>query len=198
MAAEKIESQRRKLVRDWAKAPSWTLREAIILSFDGSPIEPDQEFEQGLPFDQAEVNRRVEFAKRALRRRELPQDPTPAQFVTWAAKAGFPFPEIWLDAIPELREQRSADTVSADPVPDPVADASDILRTRERESLLKLIIGMAVAGYRYDPNAPRSPTTAEIAGDLERLGVGLDPDTIRKWLRQASELLPRKPISSDD
>jgi hypothetical protein len=63
---------------------------------------------------------------------------------------------------------------------------------RERDSLLKLIIGMAVAGYAYDPKAVRSDKTTEIAGDLERAGVPLDVDTVRKWLREAAELLPPK------
>ncbi|MCT8972480.1 hypothetical protein [Microbaculum marinisediminis] len=64
------------------------------------------------------------------------------------------------------------------------------LGTRERESLLKLIVGMAVAGYRYNPSATRNEATSEIAGDLERNGVPLDPDTIRKYLREAAQLLP--------
>jgi hypothetical protein len=65
-----------------------------------------------------------------------------------------------------------------------------LLRTRERESLLKLVIGMAVGGYGYDHAAKRSEQPASIADDLSRLGVGLDIDTVRKWLKQASELLP--------
>jgi hypothetical protein len=51
---------------------------------------------------------------------------------------------------------------------------------------------MAVAGYAYDPKAARSDKTTEIAGDLERAGVPLDVDTVRKWLREAAELLPPK------
>jgi hypothetical protein len=30
------------------------------------------------------------------------------------------------------------------------------LGTKERDSLLKLVIGMAIGGYRYDPKAKRS------------------------------------------
>jgi hypothetical protein len=63
---------------------------------------------------------------------------------------------------------------------------------RERDSLLKLIIGMAVAGYVYDPKVTRSDKPAEIADDLARAGVPLDVDTVRKWLREATELLPPK------
>ena len=66
---------------------------------------------------------------------------------------------------------------------------------RARDSLLKLVIGMAVAAYVYDPKAARSDKPSEIASDLERAGVSLDVDTVRKWLREAAELLP--PRGSD-
>ena len=66
------------------------------------------------------------------------------------------------------------------------------LGARERESLLKLVIGMAVGGYGYDSTARRSEQTAAIAGDLSLAGVSLEPDTVCKWLREASELLPQK------
>lgn len=61
---------------------------------------------------------------------------------------------------------------------------------REQTSLLKLVMGMAIAGYRYDPRATRSTVTKEIAGDLVRVGVQLDEDTVLKWLRRGIVLLP--------
>lgn len=67
--------------------------------------------------------------------------------------------------------------------------------TRERDSMVKLIIGMAMAGYSYDPQAARSAVPAEIEGDLERLGIGLNGDTIRKYVREGAEHLPS---SQDD
>jgi hypothetical protein len=65
------------------------------------------------------------------------------------------------------------------------------LGTRERESLLKLVIGLAMGGYGYDPKATRSEKPSEIASDLAARGLALDVDTVRKWLAQARELLPR-------
>jgi hypothetical protein len=62
--------------------------------------------------------------------------------------------------------------------------------TRERETMLKLIIGMAVQGYAHDPKAVRSKATTEIASDLNRLEIGLEADTVRKWLREAANMLP--------
>ena len=47
--------------------------------------------------------------------------------------------------------------------------------TRERDTLLKLVIGMAVAGYKYDPTVSRSKVTSEIADDLPNEGIPLDP-----------------------
>lgn len=45
-------------------------------------------------------------------------------------------------------------------------------------------------GYAYNPKAGRSESTGDIVKDLEQAGVALDPDTVRKWLREAAELLP--------
>ena len=61
--------------------------------------------------------------------------------------------------------------------------------TKERDSLLKLVIGLAVGGYGFDPSASRSEQPQTIADDLARLGVALDVDTVRKWLREAAQLL---------
>jgi hypothetical protein len=66
------------------------------------------------------------------------------------------------------------------------------LMTRERSTCLKLIAGMAVRGYGYDPKASRSDKPSEIAGDLELLDIALDVDTVRKWLKDATELLDDK------
>lgn len=66
------------------------------------------------------------------------------------------------------------------------------LMTVERESLLRLVIGMAISGYKYDPKSSRNSATAEISADLEKLGVGLDQDTVKKWLKEAIVVLPLK------
>lgn len=79
----------------------------------------------------------------------------------------------------ELRSQAQPPNVAERP-----------LVTRERETVLKLIIGMAVAGYRYDPSARRSAVSAEIASDLAKLGIPLNDDTVRKWLQEGAEHLP--------
>lgn len=106
--------------------------------------------------------------------------------IRWATKRSFPIPQelsvIESDAIVPAAKETSGNTLQA---------ASE-LKTRERETLLKLVIGMAIKGYRYDPKAARNNATSEIADDLEALGIGLDTDTIRKWLIQGTVLLDAK------
>lgn len=68
------------------------------------------------------------------------------------------------------------------------------LSTRERETLFKLVVGMAVRGYRYDPEAARNDAPGEIAGDLASLGIEVTDDTVRKWLKEAAAtVLPKTP-----
>lgn len=63
---------------------------------------------------------------------------------------------------------------------------------RERDNLLRLIIGMAIDAYGYDVKAQRSPLARELSGHLQLLGLSLSDDTIRKYLDEAKELLPRE------
>lgn len=86
------------------------------------------------------------------------------------------------DALLELQEAASAhDRRGGD------------LGTRERDTLLKLVIGMAIAGYRYSPDAARSDAPAEIASDLAKLGMSVTDDTVRKWLKEAARtVLPER------
>ncbi|MHB8165291.1 MAG: hypothetical protein ACYDDT_00710 [Sulfuricella sp.] len=70
------------------------------------------------------------------------------------------------------------------------------LTTSERDSLLKLVIGMAMKGYSYDPNAKKNSAVADIAADLALLGLPLGDDTIRKYLKQGNEQLPAKPTNT--
>ncbi len=78
------------------------------------------------------------------------------------------------------------------------ADTTDKpLSTTERNTLLKLVIGMAVKGYSHDPAASKSTAPKEIADDLAGLGITITDDTVRKYLKQAADaVLPGKPSQS--
>ncbi|AKI02645.1 hypothetical protein IMCC20628_03964 [Hoeflea sp. IMCC20628] len=133
----------------------------------------------------------------------------PSEYVHWALNIGMAIPQDLLDAlavrgfqidewtqeqaalkatIAELREQvqrleQEAAEKSTDLSP-------KSLSVRERESLLKLVIGMAMDGYGFDPKASRSPTARELSDHLLRLDLQLSDDTIRAYLQEAKDLLP--------
>ena len=87
------------------------------------------------------------------------------------------------------------EALQASDVPKP--PVGDTLSTRERETLLKLVIGMAINGYGYDPAASKSTKPKEIADDLVALGIPITDDTVRKYLKLAQEtVLPAKPRQS--
>ena len=65
------------------------------------------------------------------------------------------------------------------------------LHARERDSLLKLVLAMAIKGYGYDPKAHRNSTSKEIAGNSALIGISMDEDTVRKYLTEAKEHLPQ-------
>lgn len=85
------------------------------------------------------------------------------------------------------------------PIRIPILEANDnkevtgkeSLSERERQTLYKMIIGMATDAYGYDPNASRSPFHKELEGILDGLGISVSDDTIRDKLKEAAELLPR-------
>ena len=109
----------------------------------------------------------------------------PQDFLNWMRQVGLPIPGSMAEVI--------EGTSSEDDKPPTTSSGDESLGTRERDSLLKLVIGMAIAGYRYDPKSSRGPATTEIVNDLAKLGIPLDPDTVRKYLREARELLPPEP-----
>lgn len=58
---------------------------------------------------------------------------------------------------------------------------------RERDSLLKLVLGLAIGGYSYDPKAKRNDVMKDIEKDLKDHGLVLSDDTIRKFLDEARQ-----------
>lgn len=71
------------------------------------------------------------------------------------------------------------------PAPMPPKEATGA----EKESMLKLIAAMAVEQYSYNPKASKNDAIKNISDDLDGLGLSLDRKTIRKWMKEACELI---------
>jgi hypothetical protein len=68
-------------------------------------------------------------------------------------------------------------------------DKDPKMNPKEKESLLKMIIAMAINGYAFDPHEKKSVIPVGIVEDVDRLGLSIDADTVRKWLKEAAALL---------
>lgn len=71
--------------------------------------------------------------------------------------------------------------------------ASDDAKGKEdvsRNSLLKLVIGMAVDTYGYDHTAKKNTAPSEIEKNLALAGINITNDTIRKALQEAASKFP--------
>ncbi|RVU36698.1 hypothetical protein EOI86_16115 [Hwanghaeella grinnelliae] len=201
----------------WTKMPHWTLDEAVALSFGKSPKVVNKnslsKFHGSTASFVKEYEKTLELAQRAIPWKKLFDPVMPSLFIKWAKDTDVPLPEElvervearsgkqldWQEMYQALLEKNNNNVKTANEI---IAEKDRILaelqsqggekplRTREKESLLKLVIGMALAGYAYDPSAKRSGVPQEIADDLARKGIQLDVDTVRKWLKEAKDLAP--------
>lgn len=189
--------------RYWATCPTWYRHEAVSLALGLEPdtLSPEAIFnneQRVLAKPRSEMDARdllieayLAFDRHITRRfgllgyKGLHLDVQPETFLKWMRQVDIPVPDGMAEAI----EGASIDD-DEEPQDSPMRSSDEGLGSRERESLLKLVIGMAVKGYGYDPKASRSDKVSEIAGDLTKLGIPLTDDTVRKYLREARDLLP--------
>ena len=162
-----------------------------------------------------EYEKTRELALRAIKWEKLFEPVLPFIYVNWAIDNDLPFPEElaekiksrnadladWKKMYEELLEKTTTNLETANRIIDSKNQRIDELEnieigveslsTKERSSLLKIIIGMAIGGYGYVPSSSRSPISKQIADDLALYGISLDQDTVRKWLKEATTLLPQ-------
>ncbi len=74
---------------------------------------------------------------------------------------------------------------------EPEKKSQDFLPDSERNSLLRMLLGITVKKYGYRPGQSRSNVTGEkrgsIVADLQICGISLDADTVRKFVKEADE-----------
>jgi hypothetical protein len=146
--------------------------------------------------------------RRAIDAGKLDEKIIPAGYILWAADSGIAVPnelkqavEAW-NEIPNwearyddlLKQHKSVvgerDVFSRELTEMKSEADRDTIEPTERRSVCRLIIGMAIGGYAYNPKAGRNTAVREIFDDLQRFGVPRDMDTIRKWLQESAKELP--------
>lgn len=122
-------------------------------------------------------------------------------FFLWCKKKNILFSVLKLSAYRQSQPSIASDNKTLKesseraPFEEPISE-SKILVKKERQSMLRIIIGMAVDAYRYDPLANQSPFTGEgedsLYKALQLIGINVNSDTIRKYLKEAAEFLPNR------
>jgi hypothetical protein len=198
----------------WARAPYWSASESLLLTFGKNPhavvwTEKDMAGTSDFARHHDRIREQIQTAQR---HKELSERIRPVEFLAWAKQHKIEFPDELEKAISvneldiaqlhqryEELEQRlraenqklryELDRLRSASAPQPKESTKEP-STRVRGTLNKLIIAMALEGYRWDPKAARSKATTDISTDLEKHGLKLDQGIILKYLREAAEELP--------
>lgn len=179
----------------WARMPKWTAEEFLTLAVGRDPRMVSAQTIADNP-DHYSVADDLELID-AIGSRDgsaflLSTGRAPNWWIEWTDQHELPFHQPLREAVAKKakRDAEREAAASTQCEKQPASREGETIGTRQRESLLKLIIGMAVGGYGYDPRSLRSPIPAQIATDLEIRGLSLSDDTIRKYLREGADLLP--------
>ena len=206
----------------WGRMDLWSLDEAVSLSFGKDPRVVSRKRVEGIlsytsPFA-SKYRELCEVIERAMQAKNLTDPVKPEIFVAWVERSGIPFPEN-LKEIVKARGQETPDWKTryddllgktSKIIADQESRISDLtqelekalaekpLKTKERETVCKIIIGMAIRGYGYNPQAKKNMAISDIANDIEHLGLSVDQDTIRRWVKEALTLAPPEALENRD
>jgi hypothetical protein len=115
----------------------------------------------------------------------------PTEIIEWALHAKVEPPQALVDAVrAQGRTLVETRTAARNKSESEGPEQNKPLGERERNTLLRIIVGMAIRGYGYDPDAARSDIPKAIADDLSSLGLDCSDQTVREKLKEARALLP--------
>jgi len=123
----------------------------------------------------------------------------PFTIVHWAIVKGIMIPDILIDWHDQQLKPKQATQLESVQTNQPGIDVSEQseekpLTESERTSLLKIILGMAMDSYKYDPDADKNTATGSNTGSiktaLQNYGLDAANKTISKYLREAAKQNP--------
>jgi len=178
----------------WARAEFLTVDEVVCLSVG---LEPNEQLvrlikpsdERGDIQKMDEVAEYMSRHKETIRRKFDPYDnhkkPDLAILFDWIKTVKLDVHSSFMAMLEKrIISEQSTTKISA------ATENPDQMDGREKVSMSKLIAAMAIDCYGYDPRAKRSDIPNEIQGIADRLGLEISGDTIRKYLKKGSELIP--------
>jgi regulator of replication initiation timing len=202
----------------WARMPYWTADQAVALTFAKNPELVDWDSVQdagGNSRFACYYTTLRELVLEAQHEKQLHEQIDPIEYFAWANKHGIDYPrELERSVLANERDitelQRKYDELQqknrvleienqklryeVDRLRTAATPAQPVIKEeigpKEKASLLKMVIAMAMDCYCYDPGKARSDAPKLIAQAIKDREMSLDVDTVLKYLRMAADELP--------
>lgn len=184
----------------WSRMPGWTVREAAALMLN---IDPDHLPEKSLDSETpgGRYYRRFRLLNRAWKMDELSSPTAPRDFLQWAFSNGMRFPEKlelpvragkphrnWKKRYNKMKRERDQLQRHNEELAQQVQDE---INPKELTTLLKLVLGMARAKFKYE-GATKLHTVGLIKSALSAADLPLNKGTIKKVLNKAEDQLGKE------
>jgi hypothetical protein len=183
----------------WALCPAWSMEQAtaLLLGKDADVVDVLALRQFRVSAFKTEFDRLLYRLQEAKERGELTEPVSPPALIEWASAYQIEAPSELIQVVEAHSHDTVTRPVSASAMPDerPVTPNERTAWAKERESLKKIIIAMAVDGYGYVPGSAKSKLYQEVVDAAERLGIKIDRDTVSKWVKESTELLDHDVIN---
>ena len=171
----------------WSRAEYWSNEEAASLSLNRDPRRINHsKLMDRLKRQPSNCGAFVrDYADRydLIFRRGFPPRTSPRKFLAWFDEKHIELPGLLIHAVNEFHPPPKPRIETA-PSPHKTGDLNALGDT-ERQTFLKIILGMAIEQYGYVPDAARNKAVSNICEDLVAIGLDVTDDTIRAKLKDA-------------
>lgn len=167
---------------DWINKIYWTIEDVCALTYGKNPLYVTKsmidEYYPHSPFAR-QYTSSYDVLMRAITSHELSDKIVPSQFKTWAKKRKYDFPTEILSQIKSTKQ-----SVSKTPPENEFKELS----TRQKNTMLKIIYGLAMAKYNYKPDLAKNSAATNMHTSLATQGIDISAETINKFLNEAKAL----------
>lgn len=187
--------------KHWSASAYFDLKEAVLLSVG---LEPLAVFDPLFTYGQRDrmgfsdedrlpaefLQKRFELFRREFDPNRFNERVQPKRLLKWVSGVSIDvhpgFPKMLLEMV-----ERNGDVVAA-AKPSTVQSTPEDRKpdARETAAMAKIFLAIAITEYGYVPDAKRSPVPAEIRDVIQRTGMNMSEDTIRKYLQMGRKYLP--------
>lgn len=172
-----------KAYKTYCSMEYWTTKEAFWLRLGlVPPLDNETKLDRLFPAQSDFVSRRREvFQRRWPDKLQFKEKVTPSEFCQWALEKELDCPSLMFECVSKAHNVK----LQRNQKRDSPKDKSSV-SAKELATLQKIIIGMAVKHYKYDPSKRKSEVPAKIESTLGLMGISVTAETIRTHLKRAS------------